>query len=91
MLSLLDFIKEHGDTIERYPGGFWRVKWGLKGWGTTSIEALVRERQPQYFSYADWLRLDELEIARGQAQGRPRVKFTSVEEMHTALGRQSRR
>jgi ferredoxin--NADP+ reductase len=57
----------------------------------TCIEALVRKRQPQYFSYADWLRLDELEIARGQAQGRPRVKFTSVEEMLTALGRQPRR
>src|SRR5574341_970775 len=43
-----------------------------------SVEELVRSRQPQYFSYADWLRLDELEVARGKAQGRPRVKFTSV-------------
>lgn len=50
-------------------------------------EALVRERQPQYFSYADWLKLDALEIQRGQAQGRPRVKFTNVGDMLKALGR----
>ena len=52
-----------------------------------AAERLVRERQPRCFSYADWLRLNELEVSRGRAQGRPRVKFTSVEEMHTALGR----
>jgi ferredoxin--NADP+ reductase len=52
-----------------------------------SVEALVRERQPQYFTYADWHRLDALEIERGAAQGRPRVKFVSVEEMLAALGR----
>ena len=51
------------------------------------IEAFVRERQPYYFSYADWQRLDQIEVARGQAQGRPRVKFTSIEEMLAALGR----
>jgi ferredoxin--NADP+ reductase len=52
-----------------------------------AAEALVCERQPRYFSFADWQRLDEMEVARGKAQGRPRVKFTSVEEMLAALGR----
>ena len=52
-----------------------------------AIEELVRQRQPHYFSYADWLRLNQLEVERGQAVGRPRVKFTSVEEMLAALGR----
>ena len=51
------------------------------------VEDLIKERQPQYFTYADWRRLDELEVARGKAQGRPRIKFTSVEEMLAALGR----
>jgi ferredoxin/flavodoxin---NADP+ reductase len=51
------------------------------------IERLVRERQPQVFSYQDWLRLDELEIARGRETGRPRVKFTRVKDMLAALGR----
>src|SRR5712691_4119777 len=52
-----------------------------------AAERLVRARKPGYFSYADWLRLDALEVARGRAAGRPRVKFTSVEEMLAALGR----
>ncbi|HYS19272.1 MAG TPA: NADP oxidoreductase, partial [Candidatus Binatia bacterium] len=52
-----------------------------------AAEALVRQRQPNYVSYADWLKLDAIEVARGRAQGRPRVKLTRVEEMLAALGR----
>jgi ferredoxin--NADP+ reductase len=52
-----------------------------------AIETLIQERQPNYFTYADWLRLNELEVARGREQGRPRVKFTRVEDMLAALGR----
>jgi ferredoxin--NADP+ reductase len=52
-----------------------------------AAEKLIRERQPNYFSYVDWLRLDELEVARGREIGRPRVKFTHVEEMLAALMR----
>ncbi len=52
-----------------------------------AAERLVRQRQPRYFSYQDWRRLDEIEVARGRAAGRPRVKCTSVEEMLAALGR----
>jgi ferredoxin--NADP+ reductase len=52
-----------------------------------AAEKLIRERQPNYFSYVDWLRLDELEVARGRGIGRPRVKFTDVEEMLAALMR----
>jgi ferredoxin--NADP+ reductase len=52
-----------------------------------ALEALVQERQPNYVSYQDWLRLDALEVERGEAVGRPRLKFTSVEEMLDALGK----
>ena len=52
-----------------------------------AIERLVRERQPQYLSYPDWLKLDELETRRGKETGRPRVKFTRVKDMLAALGR----
>jgi len=52
-----------------------------------SISELVAERRPEFFSYEDWKRLDELEIDRGKSQGRPRVKFTSVPEMLSQLGR----
>jgi ferredoxin--NADP+ reductase len=55
--------------------------------GAAAMEALVRSRQPQFFSYADWQKLDALEQECGKAQGRPRVKFVSVEEMLAALGR----
>ena len=48
---------------------------------------LIAARQPRSVSFADWRRLDALECARGQAEGRPRVKFTSVEEMLAALGK----
>ena len=54
--------------------------------GASAVEELVRQRQPNYFTYADWLRLNELEEARGRVAGRPRVKFTCVEDMLAALG-----
>ncbi|GIV62399.1 MAG: NADP oxidoreductase [Rhodothermaceae bacterium] len=46
---------------------------------------LIRARQPEAVSFEDWKRLDRLETERGQAQGRPRVKFTDVEAMLAAL------
>lgn len=49
--------------------------------------ALVTTRQPRFVSYEDWKKLDALELSNGTAAGRPRVKFTRVEEMLTALGR----
>jgi ferredoxin/flavodoxin---NADP+ reductase len=52
-----------------------------------AADALVRQRQPSFVAYADWLKLDAIEVAQGRAQGRPRVKLTSVEEMLAALGR----
>jgi ferredoxin/flavodoxin---NADP+ reductase len=52
-----------------------------------AADALVRQRQPSFVSYADWLKLDAIEVAQGHAQGRPRAKLTSVEEILAALGR----
>ncbi len=52
-----------------------------------SADKFIRERQQQLFTYTDWQKLDKIETERGAAQGRPRVKFTSVEEMLKALGR----
>jgi ferredoxin--NADP+ reductase len=56
----------------------------------TAVERLVRQRQPHCVTYPDWLRLDELEVERGRACGRPRVKFTRVDEMLDALGNRGR-
>jgi ferredoxin/flavodoxin---NADP+ reductase len=52
-----------------------------------AAETLVRQRQPNFFSYADWLKLDAIEVSRGRAQGRPRVKLTRLDEILSALGR----
>lgn len=49
------------------------------------LERLLTEVQPEYVTYRDWLRLNELEVGRGKAEGRPRVKYTSVREMLDAL------
>jgi ferredoxin--NADP+ reductase len=53
----------------------------------TAAETLVRHRQPNFFSYTDWQKLDAIEVSRGRTQGRPRVKLTSIEEMLAALNR----
>ncbi len=52
-----------------------------------AAEALVRARQPRYVSFSDWQKLDALELANGQAAGRPRLKFTAVEAMLQVLGK----
>ena len=45
------------------------------------VDEEIRSRQSQVVTWEDWQKLDALEMARGAEQGRPRVKFTSVEEM----------
>jgi ferredoxin--NADP+ reductase len=45
------------------------------------VEALLRERGVDFVTFRDWQVLDRYEIAAGRAQGRPRVKLTSVPEM----------
>ena len=52
-----------------------------------AAEQMLRDRQPRYVSYADWRRLNALEIEGGRVLGRPRLKFTRVEDMLAALGR----
>ena len=52
-----------------------------------SAAQFIADHKPDYFTYADWKCLDQLELERGKACGRPRVKFTSVEEMKKAVGK----
>jgi ferredoxin/flavodoxin---NADP+ reductase len=51
-----------------------------------AAERLLRQRQPRLVSYPEWQRLNALEVERGRACGRPRVKLTRVDEMLAALG-----
>jgi ferredoxin/flavodoxin---NADP+ reductase len=50
--------------------------------------AFIAEYQPQCITFEEWRKLDELELARGAECGRPRLKFTRVEEMLAAIGKQ---
>jgi ferredoxin--NADP+ reductase len=50
-----------------------------------AADALVRSRQPQCLSYDDWRYLDRIETERGRALGRPRVKFTRLDDILAAL------
>jgi ferredoxin--NADP+ reductase len=51
----------------------------------TAIENLVKSRKPNYVTYADWQIIDQLEVERGESQGRPRQKFTEIQVMLNAL------
>jgi ferredoxin--NADP+ reductase len=50
-----------------------------------TILDLIASGQPDYVTIEGWRRLDELELAHGEAIGRPRLKFTRVEDMIAAL------
>jgi len=49
------------------------------------IDALVRGRRGDLVTYAEWSRLDALEIAAGERCGRPRVKLVTRAEVAAAL------
>ena len=51
-----------------------------------AVDALLAERGIQAVSFADWQRLDALEVANGEKVGKPREKFTRVADMLSALG-----
>ena len=50
-----------------------------------AVQALLKERGVRYVTFADWLIIDELEQERGEAIGRPRLKFSRIEDMLDAL------
>ncbi|HID33180.1 MAG TPA: hypothetical protein EYP25_01170 [Anaerolineae bacterium] len=50
-----------------------------------AIPRLLQARGVRYVTWQDWKRIDSAEVEAGKAQGRPRVKFTSVEAMFQVL------
>jgi ferredoxin--NADP+ reductase len=46
-----------------------------------TVEALLRERQPQLVTYEGWEAIDRHERALGEQAGRPRVKLTRIDEL----------
>jgi len=51
-----------------------------------AVDRLLAGRRVRVVCWADWQRLDQLEQARGKAAGRPRVKFTRLDEMLAMSG-----
>ncbi len=51
------------------------------GAGRTAVDALLRERGVDVYTFEDWQALDAHEVAQGQAQGRPRAKVVHRHEM----------
>jgi ferredoxin--NADP+ reductase len=43
--------------------------------------ALIEERVSEAISYQQWQKIDATEVGKGEAEGRPRVKFTRVADM----------
>jgi ferredoxin--NADP+ reductase len=50
-----------------------------------AVTAILERRGVKWFTFADWSKLDAVELAKGAASGRPRVKFTSPDEMRAAV------
>ena len=46
-----------------------------------AVEEWLAERVPAHVTYAGWEAIDRAERERGEPQGRPRVKFVSIDEM----------
>ena len=59
---------------------------GGGGAGGGGLADLLRERAVPWVDNAGWAQLDAHETACGKAQGRPRVKLCTVEEMLEAAG-----
>jgi ferredoxin--NADP+ reductase len=52
------------------------------------VTDLLAERDVEFVSFAGWQAIDRAEVSRGEPQGRPRVKFTSVAEMLEVAARE---
>lgn len=53
--------------------------------GADALKPLLAERGVRGVSLDDWLKIDAVEVARGQPKGKPREKFTRVAEMLQCL------
>jgi ferredoxin/flavodoxin---NADP+ reductase len=57
---------------------------GREAEDVSGIVSLLAERGADHVTYVGWRAIDRAEVAAGEPQGRPRVKFLSIEEMVAA-------
>jgi ferredoxin--NADP+ reductase len=48
------------------------------------IADLLKSRGLRYVDWSEWKKFDAIEVARGQAQGRPRIKLIDINDMRAA-------
>lgn len=49
--------------------------------GRDKVYEILNSRHVRYINYDQWKTIDQVEVERGEAKGKPREKITSVEEM----------
>ena len=52
---------------------------------TEALVDMLKEKGIRVVRFADWQRIDAAEVTRGEAKGKPREKFVSVQEMLKVL------
>lgn len=50
-----------------------------------AVDKLLRKTKPDYISYRKWSEIDRKETFKGEQTGRPRVKYTSIEDLVKAV------
>ncbi|MBV8221714.1 MAG: FAD-dependent oxidoreductase [Solirubrobacterales bacterium] len=68
--------------VEDYNGGLLTDPQGAPA----ALNRLVRRRQPDVVNRAGWRVIDRAEIERGEADGRPRDKFSTIADMLAVAG-----
>lgn len=77
-----DAVESVNSMLEDLSGN--RIKAAPDG-DPAKIPALLDQRGVRYVTIAEWNKLNALELAKGEEQGRPRVKFTDLDAMLAAL------
>ena len=65
--------RNDSETMRRLSHADWREDWPQSG-----------ERVPNLVEWDGWQTIDTAETTAGEAQGRPRVKLVTWEELHAA-------
>ncbi|CAN5466703.1 FAD-dependent oxidoreductase [soil metagenome] len=81
--------KDAADTVQALLTDLEQGRVPERGSGeVTPIDDLLAERQPDFVSFSGWSAIDHHERAAGEPLGRPRVKFTSLDDLLDAARRE---
>jgi ferredoxin--NADP+ reductase len=58
---------------------------GSKKEGADAILSILSDKKARHISYADWQKINAKEIERGEPKGKPREKYTYIDEMLSVI------